>query len=358
MQRIFTDIVAGDLDAVRRRLADDPASVSAVASGTPKKYAGQSTLQVAIRSGTFEIAELLVSSGADPGFIDNEAPGGWATPVLHGAVAAAVKRSRWLRPDRAGDPATPWRPANSAEESDGAFAVLRAVLEAGADARALDSKGNSALGRAASAARDVLPAHNYRDPDARDAKPLNPEAGARPRGAEHPRADGRLRRRGAGRRRGGALPAARAARGGVGAGALRPLEPRRRLPAERGCLRVGVRAGGDDRGRRRGRRDRRRRRHRRRLRRTERPRRIPGTARSADAPRGNGCRGPRLFRRHRRGQARRGERIFDPAVAQSYLDAGAAFVLVGADVALLARGSEALAARWIPTADDTPRAGY
>lgn len=53
-----------------------------------------------------------------------------------------------------------------------------------------------------------------------------------------------------------------------------------------------------------------------------------------------------------------GVNAFDPAVAQSYLDAGAQFVLVGADVALLARGSEALAARWIPTADDTQRAGY
>ena len=41
-----------------------------------------------------------------------------------------------------------------------------------------------------------------------------------------------------------------------------------------------------------------------------------------------------------------GVNAFDPAVAQSYLDAGAAFVLVDADVALLARGSEALAARW------------
>ncbi|GAA5026581.1 HpcH/HpaI aldolase/citrate lyase family protein [Microbacterium fluvii] len=41
-----------------------------------------------------------------------------------------------------------------------------------------------------------------------------------------------------------------------------------------------------------------------------------------------------------------GVNAFDPAVAQSYLDEGAAFVLVGADVALLARGSEALAARW------------
>lgn len=43
-----------------------------------------------------------------------------------------------------------------------------------------------------------------------------------------------------------------------------------------------------------------------------------------------------------------GVNAFDPSLAQAYLDAGASFVLVGADVGLLARGSEALAARWIP----------
>lgn len=53
-----------------------------------------------------------------------------------------------------------------------------------------------------------------------------------------------------------------------------------------------------------------------------------------------------------------GVNAFDQVVAQSYLDAGADFILVGADVALLARGSEALAARWVPTADATQRAGY
>ncbi|MQY22587.1 HpcH/HpaI aldolase family protein [Nocardia macrotermitis] len=42
-----------------------------------------------------------------------------------------------------------------------------------------------------------------------------------------------------------------------------------------------------------------------------------------------------------------GVNAFDPAVADAYLAEGAAFVLVGADVALLARGSEALAARFI-----------
>ncbi|WP_410646108.1 HpcH/HpaI aldolase family protein [Amycolatopsis sp. cmx-4-54] len=40
-----------------------------------------------------------------------------------------------------------------------------------------------------------------------------------------------------------------------------------------------------------------------------------------------------------------GVNAFDPAQAQRYLDAGAAFVLVGADVSLLAQGSEALARR-------------
>ena len=46
-----------------------------------------------------------------------------------------------------------------------------------------------------------------------------------------------------------------------------------------------------------------------------------------------------------------GVNAFDPAAADAYLHAGASFVLVGADVALLARGSEALAARYIPAGD-------
>ncbi|KAE8765834.1 HpcH/HpaI aldolase family protein [Georgenia thermotolerans] len=53
-----------------------------------------------------------------------------------------------------------------------------------------------------------------------------------------------------------------------------------------------------------------------------------------------------------------GVNAFDPAVARAYLEAGASFVLVGADVALLARGSEALAAAFVPAADDGARASY
>lgn len=52
-----------------------------------------------------------------------------------------------------------------------------------------------------------------------------------------------------------------------------------------------------------------------------------------------------------------GVNAFDHSVADSYLAAGATFVLVGADVAMLARGSEALAARFVG-ADGRARAGY
>jgi 4-hydroxy-2-oxoheptanedioate aldolase len=40
-----------------------------------------------------------------------------------------------------------------------------------------------------------------------------------------------------------------------------------------------------------------------------------------------------------------GVNAFNPDMADRYLDAGAAFVLVGADALLIARGAEALAER-------------
>jgi 4-hydroxy-2-oxoheptanedioate aldolase len=47
-----------------------------------------------------------------------------------------------------------------------------------------------------------------------------------------------------------------------------------------------------------------------------------------------------------------GVNAFDPAAAQRYVHAGADFLLVGADVTLLARGSEALASAWVEGAEE------
>jgi 4-hydroxy-2-oxoheptanedioate aldolase len=52
-----------------------------------------------------------------------------------------------------------------------------------------------------------------------------------------------------------------------------------------------------------------------------------------------------------------GVNAFDPAVADGYLADGVSFILVGADVAMLARGSEALATRFVGTGH-AERAGY
>ncbi|MFB8281329.1 HpcH/HpaI aldolase family protein [Nocardia colli] len=54
-----------------------------------------------------------------------------------------------------------------------------------------------------------------------------------------------------------------------------------------------------------------------------------------------------------------GVNAFDPAQATAYADHGATFLLVGADAALLARGSEALAHRFIGAPpDETARGSY
>ncbi|MDL9980155.1 HpcH/HpaI aldolase family protein [Microbacterium sp. ASV49] len=53
-----------------------------------------------------------------------------------------------------------------------------------------------------------------------------------------------------------------------------------------------------------------------------------------------------------------GVNAFDPVAADGYIVAGAAFIAVAADVSMLARGSEALASRFIPVSPDEDRAAY
>ena len=175
MQAVFTEIINGDEQKVRDRIEKDPSIVGAVAAGQPKEYAGQSTLQVAVRSGQFAIARMLLAHDADPNFADTDSPSGWAKSVLHDALAAAVKRSRWLRPVRGAASERGWAQANSEASADDAFETLVALLDAGADVDALDSKGCTPLGRAARAAHDVLPRRRVDEPERSDDRPLNPE---------------------------------------------------------------------------------------------------------------------------------------------------------------------------------------
>lgn len=174
MQAIFKDIVDGDEESVRARIEKDPALVDAVATGTPKQYAGQSPLQVAIRTGQFSIAKMLLGKGSDPNFADVKSPSGWAKSVLHDAAVAAVMRSRWSRRTFNADSEKVWSIAETARSED-SFEVLVALVDAGADVTAEDSKGATPLGHAVRAAHGVLPRRQDDKPELSDGMPLTRE---------------------------------------------------------------------------------------------------------------------------------------------------------------------------------------
>jgi ankyrin repeat protein len=156
VKTLFRGIRSGDTAAVAALLDGNPGLVNAVAKAPPKKDDGQSALQVAIKSGQFDIAQLLIDRGADVNFMDRSELNRWNVPVLHDAIRAAVFSSRFGR-----NRALPGTPAqievmNTAEQFSRAFEILNAIVARGADLRARDSVGNPALMRAVLDARQVI----------------------------------------------------------------------------------------------------------------------------------------------------------------------------------------------------------
>ena len=166
MKVLFREIRDGDATAVAARLDANPALVDAIAKAPPAKDDGQSTLQVAIKAGRFEVAHVLLDRGAAVDFMDRSPRSAWNAPVLHDSIRAAVFSSRY-GVNRA-LPGTPARVeiVNTGEQFDEAFGVLERVLALGADPSATDSYGNPALMRAILDSRQVL--HDLSLPD-RDA---------------------------------------------------------------------------------------------------------------------------------------------------------------------------------------------
>ena len=65
MQKTFQLLRRGDIEGVRQILDRKPEEVNAVSGDKPKRDQGQSLLQVAIKSGHLDIADLLIDRGAN-----------------------------------------------------------------------------------------------------------------------------------------------------------------------------------------------------------------------------------------------------------------------------------------------------
>lgn len=137
MKKLFVSVRQGNLDEVKRIIEKEPELVNCVSGKLPKKDHGQSPLQVALKTGQFEIADYLISRGADVNFMEAEDDDpGLRAPVLFDAVNAAVTLLCYMRFD----------------ESDTAFRCAEKLVEKGADVNKAASNGYDAISWALSRA--------------------------------------------------------------------------------------------------------------------------------------------------------------------------------------------------------------
>lgn len=140
MKKLFTYVRQGNLEEVKRMITAKPKLLDCVAGPLPKKDHGQSLLQVALKSGNFDIADYLIDKGINVDFIEKEDDdAGLRAPVLFDAISAAIGSlciNQFSKPQEI---------RIKFERSDRALALLQKILLKGAGTDKRSSNGISAL---------------------------------------------------------------------------------------------------------------------------------------------------------------------------------------------------------------------
>lgn len=160
MKKLFSAIRNKNRDEVSKILDKDPELVNGIAKGISKKDDGEIPLQTAIKTDNYDIAKLLIERGANVKFMEKEIENEeWRKPVLHFAISAAVRHSRFAL----------YIPKYSAQNTSGflglfkkdqwavkdqptihyqkALEILKLVVEKGAELHSTDNYGISAIER-------------------------------------------------------------------------------------------------------------------------------------------------------------------------------------------------------------------
>jgi ankyrin repeat protein len=158
LKKLFKAIRDKNIELVKQLIINDPVLVNCTAKQPPKKDDGQSPLQVALKTGAFDIADFLIDNGADLNFMEDESCcNTWRAPVIHDAINAAIMSSRW----NTNNPYTGFEVYSTEENAITARKLLEKMLQLGSDINMLDSSGNSGIWRYCLQANQILPRFNY-----------------------------------------------------------------------------------------------------------------------------------------------------------------------------------------------------
>ena len=140
MKKLFVLLRQGNLEEVKKIIETKPELLNCVAGPQPKKDHGQSLLQVALKSGNFDIADYLIDKGIDVDFMEAEDDDpGIRAPVLFDAISATID-SLCINQFAAQQEVR-----KKFDRSDRALVLLNKIIANGADVNKRSSNGLSAL---------------------------------------------------------------------------------------------------------------------------------------------------------------------------------------------------------------------
>jgi ankyrin repeat protein len=142
IKAFFKAISDSDINKVSELINSDKEYLTVCNVAPPKKDDGQSGLQVAFKTGNFDIAKILVEQGADINFIESSKINEWTAPVLHDSIRATIFNTYTLQKDT--------------NKFDKAFSLLQLMLDKQANPNSTDSYGNNCLHRAIMDSRQMI----------------------------------------------------------------------------------------------------------------------------------------------------------------------------------------------------------